>query len=53
MASKLGNKIIKFIRRDVVGYFAPLIALHRLKKKHSLNYVHQLRVISRYTFGRS
>lgn len=52
MRSKYFLKLKRFIHRDIVGYFAPVIALIRLRKKHSLNYVHQLRVIYRYTFGK-
>lgn len=52
MQSKLFVKLKMFIHRDIVGYFAPVIALKRLRKKHSLNYVHQLRVIYRFTFGK-
>ena len=39
----------QFIRRDVIGFFAPAIALCRSANKRSWNYVRQMRVIYRYT----
>jgi hypothetical protein len=44
--------LLRFVRRSVVGYFAPVIALCRLRKRRSWNYLRQLRVVYRYTFGR-
>lgn len=41
-----------FIRRSVVGYFAPVVAACRIRKKPGWNYARQLRVVYRYTFGR-
>lgn len=52
LAKIKSDKIRQFIRRDIVGYFAPVIALCRCVKKGSWNYVHQMRVIYRYTFRR-
>lgn len=46
------NKIRRFIRRSVVGYWAPAIAVYRICRKKQWNYLHQMRVIYRYTFGR-
>lgn len=46
------ERIKQFIRRDVIGYFAPVIALRRCVDKKSWNYLHQMRVIYRYTFRR-
>jgi hypothetical protein len=42
-----------FIKRTIVGYFAPLLAIYRLIKKRRLNYWRQLRVLSRYGFWRT
>jgi hypothetical protein len=44
------NKTGQFILKSIVGYFAPVIALCRLRKKRSWNYARQLRVEYRYTF---
>lgn len=41
------------IRRSYVGYFAPLFAVYRLIKKWNWRYIHQLRVVYRYSFWRS
>jgi uncharacterized membrane protein len=46
------NKTGQFILKGIVGYFGPVIALCRLRKKHSWNYVRQLRVVYRYVFRR-
>lgn len=37
-------------RRIYVGYFAPIIAVFRLVKKRSWNYLRQIRVAYRYAF---
>ena len=50
LAKIKSDKIREFIRRDIVGYFAPAIALCRCVKKRSWNYVRQIRVIYRYIF---
>jgi len=52
LAKIKSEKIRQFIRQDIVGYFAPVIALGRCVKKGNWNYVHQIRVIYRYTFSR-
>lgn len=44
------DNVREFIRRDIISYFAPVIAIERCAKKGSWNYVHQMRVIYRYTF---
>ncbi len=44
--------IRKIMLHGIVGYFGPLIALCRLRKKRSWNYAHQLRVVYRYSFGK-
>lgn len=49
---KLWVRIRRFINRNGIGYFAPLIAAVRMLKKRRLNYVHQLRVVYRYVFGK-
>ena len=44
-----------FLNRGVVGYFAPVIAACRIFRKRQnkpWNYLHQMRVIYRYAFGR-
>jgi hypothetical protein len=35
-------------RQTVIGYFAPVLVLPRLLRKHSWNYVRQLKAIYRY-----
>jgi hypothetical protein len=52
LAKIKSDKIRQFIRRDIVGFFAPAIALDRCVDKRSWNYVHQMRVICRYTYRR-
>jgi hypothetical protein len=42
----------RFVRRSYVGYFAPVIAVCRLKHKRNWHYLHQLRVVYRYAFWR-
>jgi hypothetical protein len=42
----------RFIRRNYVGYFAPLIAGFRLIKKRNWHFWHQLRVVYRYAYWR-
>lgn len=39
-----------FIRRDAVGFFAPVIALCRCVDKKRWDYLRQMLVIYRYTF---
>jgi hypothetical protein len=39
-----------FIRRSVIGYFAPVIAARKLWRKRSWNYARQFRVVYRYAF---
>lgn len=39
-----------FIKRSIVGYFAPVIAASRLYRKKQWDYLHQLRVVYRYAF---
>jgi hypothetical protein len=46
------SKMNRFIKRSIVGYFAPAIAVRRIYKKRQWKYRHQMRVIYRYTFGR-
>lgn len=52
MSMRRWMRIRRFINRSGIGYFAPLIAAVRMLKKRRLNYVHQLRVVYRYAFGR-
>jgi hypothetical protein len=42
-----------FIKRTLIGYFAPLLAIVRLIKMRRLNYWRQLLVLSRYGFWRT
>lgn len=46
------GRIGRFIHRDAVGFFAPVIALIRVIRKPGRQYLRQLRVIYRYTFGK-
>jgi hypothetical protein len=48
----LWKKINRFIYLDMIWYFSPLIALVRMIRKRRLNYIHQMRVLSRYCYGR-
>jgi len=50
MTIELRNRLKNFIRRSIVGYFAPVIAARRLWRKRSWNYARQLRVVYRYAF---
>lgn len=50
MSIKLFRKNNHFIKRGVVGYFAPVIAAKRLYQKKQWNYFHQLKVVYRYAF---
>jgi hypothetical protein len=50
MASASFRKTYQFVKRSVVGYFAPVIALRRLFKRKTLNFLHQMRVVYRYAF---
>lgn len=45
-------RLRRFANRSGIGFFAPLVALFRLFKKRRLNYLHHMKVIYRYTFGR-
>ena len=40
------------VRRSIVGYFAPAVAACRLFRKPGWNYIHELRVVYRYSFGK-
>lgn len=40
----------EFIKRNFVGYFAPLLAFVRLIKKRRVNYIQEMRVLYRYAF---
>lgn len=51
MKSEPIMKIRKFINRSGVGYFAPLIALARMANKRRWNFVRQMQVVYRYSFG--
>lgn len=42
----------RYIRRSYVGYFVPVFAAYRLRKKRNWNYIHQLQVVYRYAFWR-
>lgn len=46
------NRLKSFVRRGIVGYFAPVIAACRLRKKRNWDYAKQLRVLYRYAFGK-
>ncbi len=46
------SKFRKYVRREAVGYFAPLIAVCRMIKKRRWNFIHEMRVIYRYVFGK-
>jgi hypothetical protein len=52
MAIELFRKTYPFVKRSVVGYFAPVIALRRLFKRKTLNFLHKMRVVYRYAFWR-
>lgn len=52
MLFKALGRIGRFIQRDAVGFFAPLIALIRVIRKPRRRYLRQLRAIYRYTFGK-
>lgn len=52
MAIEHRHRFKQFLRRSVVGYFAPVVSACRLRKKPGWDYARQLRVVYRYTFGR-
>ena len=52
MTNQHRTRLQLFVLRVLVGYFAPLIAVCRLRKKPGWDYLRQLRVVYRYTFWR-
>ena len=47
MPNQTRTKLQLLVLRALVGYFAPLIAACRLRKKHRWNYFRQLREVYR------
>lgn len=49
MSVDTNRKIWRWVRRDIIVFFGPLIAALRLRKKRGLNYFRQIRVLYRYS----